>query len=216
MTATPAAARPDLRFAYIALACGGLIAALSFGVRAGFGLYLAPISEQLGYGREMLSLALAIQNLVWGATQPFSGALADRYGPFRAILIGAVIYVAGMVMFALSTTPVGFHLSAGVLLGVGLAGTSFGIILGAVSQLFPPERRSWALGITGASGSLGQFMIVPLAGWLIGQFGWQGAAMILAGVSTLMVPLAFVFLRAGNAGAGGPAIAPQSLKQALS
>jgi MFS family permease len=204
----------NMRLAYIALLCGGIIGALSFGIRSGFGVFLPPITAELGVGREVFAFSLALQNLIWGATQPFAGAIADRYGPFRAICGGAVVYAAGTVLIAFSATPSMLHLSAGMLVGAGLAGTSFGIILGAVGQLFPPERRSWALGVTGASGSLGQFLLVPVAGSLVASFGWQDAALFMGLGSLVMVPLAIAFWPLKGTKAN-PLPSGQSLGQAL-
>lgn len=192
----PAAQGVDMRLAYLALVLGGTIAALSFGIRSGFGLYLGPISLEFGYGREVFALSLAIQNLIWGLTQPFAGAFADRYGPYRAIALGAVFYAGGTMLLSYSSSPEMFHLSSGVLVGIGLAGTSHGIIFSAVSQLFPAERRSWALGITGAAGSLGQFLVVPAGQQLMEAVGWSSSALILGFVSLLIIPMGLVFLKA--------------------
>ena len=189
-------AQVNMRLAYLALTLGGIIAALAFGIRSGFGLYLGPISQEFGYGFEVFAFSLAIQNLIWGLAQPFAGALADRYGPFKAIAIGTVLYSAGTITLSFADTPGLFHLSAGVLVGAALAGTSFGIILGAVGQLFPPERRSWALGVTGAAGSLGQFLFVPGGQVLLEAVGWSNSALILGVVALLMLPLGLVFLKA--------------------
>lgn len=189
-------AEVNMRLAYLALIVGGIIAALAFGIRSGFGLYLGPISLEFGYGREVFALSLALQNLVWGVAQPFAGALADRYGPFVAIAIGAVLYAVGTILLSFSDTPGLFHLSAGILVGAALAGTSFGIILGAVGQLFPPEKRSFALGVTGAAGSLGQFLIVPGGQALLASVGWSQSALIMGVLALLMLPLGLVFLKA--------------------
>jgi|GEM_PF-9809 MFS family permease len=186
----------NMRLAYLALIMGGIIAALAFGIRSGFGLYLGPISIEFGYGREVFALSLAIQNLVWGIAQPFAGALADRYGPFKAIAIGSVLYAVGTILLGYSDTPGLFHLSAGILVGAALAGTSFGIILGAVGQLFPPEKRSFALGVTGAAGSLGQFLIVPAGQALLSSVGWSQSALIMGLLALLMLPLGLVFIKA--------------------
>ena len=191
-----AAGATDMRLAYFALAMGGAIALLSFGIRSGFGLYLGPISLELGQGRETFALALAMQNLVWGVTQPFAGALADRVGPFRSIALGAVFYAAGLLLMSQSGTPEMFHLSAGLLIGIGLSGTSITIVLGAVGQLFPAARRSWALGVVGAAGSLGQFLVVPATQQLLDGFGWSGAAAITAIAALAMAPLGLAFLKA--------------------
>lgn len=189
-------AEVNMRLAYLALIMGGIIAALAFGIRSGFGLYLGPISIEFGYGREVFALSLALQNLVWGVAQPFAGALADRYGPFKAIAIGSILYAGGTILLAFSDTPGLFHLSAGILVGAALAGTSFGIILGAVGQLFPPEKRSFALGVTGAAGSLGQFLIVPAGQALLSSVGWSQSAVIMGLVALLMLPLGLVFIKA--------------------
>jgi len=204
----------NMRLAYIALFCGGVIGALSFGIRSGFGVFLPPITAELGVGREVFAFSLAIQNLLWGATQPFAGAISDRYGPFRAICGGALIYAAGTVLVAYSTSAGMLHLSAGALVGAGLSGTSFGIILSAVGQLFPPERRSWALGVVGASGSLGQFLLVPVAGGLVSSVGWKDAAFFMGLASLAMIPLAFAFWTVKGTKAN-PVPADQSVGQAL-
>jgi MFS family permease len=189
-------AQVNMRLAYLALTLGGIIAALAFGIRSGFGLYLGPISLEFGYGFEVFAFSLAIQNLIWGLVQPFAGALADRYGPFKAIALGTVLYSAGTIMLSFADTPGLFHLSAGVLVGAALAGTSFGIILSAVSQLFPLERRSWALGVVGAAGSLGQFLVVPASQALLDAVGWSSSALIMGVVALLMLPLGLIFLKA--------------------
>ena len=214
MSATSGSQGYNMRLAYIALICGGIIGALSFGIRSGFGVFLPPITAEFGIGREIFAFSLAIQNLIWGATQPFAGAIADRYGPFRAICGGAIFYAAGTILIAFSASPSMLHLSAGMLVGAGLAGTSFGIILGAVGQLFPPERRSWALGVTGASGSLGQFLLVPVAGGLVASFGWKDTALFMGLSSLLMIPLAMAFWSAKGTRAN-PIESGQSLGQAL-
>ncbi len=203
------------RLAYVALLLGGLIVAISFGTRGSFGLFLGPISLDFGVGREVFALSIALQNLVWGATQPFLGAFADRYGPFKAIMIGAVFYVAGLVLMAMSTGPAMLYFSAGFVVAIGLSGTSFGIIFGAVAQLFPAERRSWALGIVGAAGSLGQFAIVPMAQQLMDTFGWIAALLILAAAALLMVPLGLVFLKTRPV-PQSDAPRSQTMRQALS
>ncbi len=188
-------AQTDMRLAYLALILGGLIVALSFGIRSGFGLYLGPISLEFGYGREVFALSMAIQNLVWGLAQPFAGALADRYGPFRAIALGSLLYAAGTMMLAVSSAPSTLHLGAGILVGAGLSGTAVGIILGAVGRVFPSEQRSWALGIVGASASFGQFLMVPIGQHLLDSVGWSQTALIMAMLSLIIVPLGLVFLK---------------------
>src|SRR5688500_17509935 len=141
----------------VILACGGLILMLALGTRQSFGLFLRPMSMDLGWGREAFSFAIALQNLVWGCTMPFAGAIADRYGAGRVLVAGGLAYGAGLLAMAHSTDPLGFNLAAGLLVGLGLAGTGFGVVLAVVARAFPPQKRSLAVGIAGACGSFGQF-----------------------------------------------------------
>jgi MFS family permease len=213
-TGAAAAQGFDMRFAYLAVILGGAIVGLSFGVRAGFGFFLGPISLEFGFGRETFALSLAIQNLVWGITQPFTGAFADRYGAFKAILVGGICFAGGMFSLAYSSTPEMFHLGSGVLVGLGLSGTGTGILFGAVSRLFPPDKRSWALGVVGAAGSLGTFLVVPGGQFLLDQFGWSVAGTVLGFVVLMVIPLGLIFLKGGNrmSVAAGPS---QSFGEAL-
>lgn len=171
----------------IVVACGCLIALLSFGVRASFGLFTGPISDTNGWGREVFALAIALQNLLWGAGQPFAGALADRFGSARVLAVGGILYAAGVALMAVADTPLMMHLSAGVLIGLGLAGASFTIVMAALARRVPPERRSWAMGIATAAGSLGQFLMAPLGQAFILAYGWQTALLIMA-LGMLTVP----------------------------
>ena len=171
---------------------GCLISAISFGTRAGFGLWLDPMSKSLGWGREVFSLAVAIQVLIWGAAQPFAGLLADKYGNARVLSIGAVLYAAAIYLMAVSETPTMLNLSTGLLLGVGLAGASFSIVLAAFGRLVPEERRSMALGIGTAAGSMGQFLIVPISQSLISSFDWQTALIIMSIFPLIIIPLSTV------------------------
>jgi len=172
------------------LACGALILAISLGIRHGFGLWLQPMSLDNGWGREVFSFAIAVQNLVWGIAQPFTGSIADRFGAGRAIIVGAVLYVAGLVLMAASTTPGMLTLSAGFLIGFGLSGTTFSIVFGAVSRALPPAKRSLGMGIAGAVGSAGQFVMLPGSMALISGFGWAVALVAIGAIAALMVPLA--------------------------
>lgn len=151
-------------------ACALLV--LSFGFRAGFGLFVPPITEAREWGRDVLALALAIQNLAWGIFAVIAGGLADRYGNLRVILGAVVVYVAGMVLMAYSSTELAIISSAGLLVGAGVAGTSFGIVLPAIARAVPEEKRGWALGIGTAAGSFGQFLVVPVIQVLVDAFGW--------------------------------------------
>ncbi len=179
----------DWRTPTVVLVCGGLILTLAMGIRHGFGLFLQPISSDMGWGRETFALALAVQNLVWGATQPFAGMVADRFGSAKVMLGGCLLYVLGLVMMANATAPWLFVLTSGVLIGAGLSGVTFSVVAGVLGRKFPPEKRSMALGISAAAGSFGQFAVLPLTQWLLSNVGWHGALLALAGVALLIVPL---------------------------
>lgn len=178
------------RAAFWILLSGALILALSLGVRHGFGLFLAPMSADFGWGREVFAFAIALQNLVWGLAQPFTGALADRYGAARAVLVGGLLYALGLVLMGLSQSASGLSLSAGLLIGLGLSGTSFSVILGAVGRAVSAEQRSMAMGISSAAGSFGQFAMLPGTLGLIGWLGWSSALLALGLLVALIVPLA--------------------------
>ncbi len=183
---------------------------LSFGVRSSFGLFLAPISDAQGWGREVFALAIALQNLAWGVSQPFAGAVADRYGSGRVIAVGGVLYVAGVLMMSQASTPFMMHISAGLLIGFALSGTTFAVVLSALARVVPEEKRSWALGIGTAAGSLGQFLMVPLGQAFLTRYGWSFALVLLAFTAIAMIPLARALT--GTAQSSGP---PQSLPEAL-
>ncbi|QQS55155.1 MAG: MFS transporter [Candidatus Competibacteraceae bacterium] len=179
----------DWRTPAVILWCGALILAVSLGIRHTFGLFLQPMSLDNGWGREIFAFAIALQNLVWGLAQPFAGRLADRFGAGWAILGGTLLYVAGLLLMAQSTSTFGLALSAGVLIGLGLSGTTFPVVFGAVSRAVPPEQRSLAMGIAMAIGSLGQFVLLPGSQWLIGAFGWAAALVVLGLLGIGMAPL---------------------------
>ena len=189
MTSTTAAA-PSWRTPTVVLVCCGLILTLAMGIRHGFGLFLQPISADMHWGRQTFALALAVQNLVWGMTQPFAGMLADKYGTARVVVGGAILYVLGLAWMAYPSSELTFVLSAGVLIGAGLSGVTFSVIAGALGRAFPPEKRSMALGISAAAGSFGQFAVLPLTQWLLSNVGWVGALLTLACVGVLIAPLA--------------------------
>jgi MFS family permease len=181
--------RPSWRTPAVVLVCGGLILMLALGARQSFGLFLRPMSMDLGWGRETFSFAIALQNLVWGLAMPFAGAVADRYGAGRVLVAGGVAYGIGLVTMAHSTAPLAFDLAAGLLVGSGLACTGFGVVLAVVARAFPPEKRSVAVGIAGACGSFGQFAMLPLGQALISDFGWLTALVVLGAIAFLMIPL---------------------------
>jgi predicted MFS family arabinose efflux permease len=180
----------DWRTPAVVLAAGGIILTLAMGIRGGFGLFLQPISSDLGWGRETFALAIAVQNLVWGATQPFTGMVADRFGSARVVIGGCILYVLGLLLMSTATAPWLFVLTAGVLIGTGLSGVTFSVISGVLGRRYPPEKRSMALGIAAAAGSFGQFAILPLTQWLLTNWGWHLALLALAGVALMIAPLA--------------------------
>ena len=169
------------------LVAGCIVAIINFGVRSTFGLFTLPISETYGWPRETFSLGLAIQNLVWGIGTPIAGMLADRYGSARVLMAGAVLYALGIVGMAFATTSLLFYVMAGVVVGMGIAMSSFSIVMAALGRIVPPEKRSWAFGLATASGSLGQFIFAPLAGALLAAYEWPVALQILAASSLLII-----------------------------
>jgi MFS family permease len=166
-----------------------LILALSLGVRHGFGLFLAPMSGDFGWGREVFAFAIALQNLMWGLAQPFAGALADRFGAAKVVFIGGVLYAVGLALMSLADSPLSLSLSAGLLIGIGLSGTSFSVILGVVGRALPAEKRSMGMGIASAAGSFGQFAMLPGTLGLISWLGWSGALLVLAVLVAMILPL---------------------------
>ncbi|MBN8486293.1 MAG: MFS transporter [Burkholderiales bacterium] len=172
------------------LLCGALIVTLSMGIRHGFGLWLQPITMDRGWTRETFSFALAVQNLAWGAAGPFAGALADRFGAFRVLLIGALLYALGLVLMALSTSGLAFTGATGLLIGIAQSGTTYAVVYGVIGRNVAPEKRSWAMGVAAAAGSFGQFMMVPVESWLIAAWGWQNALFVLGCAALAIVPLA--------------------------
>ncbi len=201
----------------VVLVCGAIILTLALGVRQTFGLFLQPMSVELGWGRGHFSFAFALSNLIWGLAQPFFGAWADKQGSGRVVAVSALLYAAGLALLPFSTTPLMLDFSAGLLIGLGISGVSFGVILGVVGRAFPPERRSLALGIASAGGSFGQFLMVPFGAWLIGRIDWKYSLLVLAGVILATVPLAAAMVeerRRPLSPAAGDS-KPQSLRMAL-
>ena len=210
---TSAAAPKPLSILQV-LACGAAIVTLSMGIRHGFGLWLQPITQAQGWTRETFAFALAIQNLSWGVFGIFAGMAADRFGAFRVILGGALLYALGLVGMALSPTGFLFTLTAGVLIGAAQAGTTYAVIYGVIGRNIPAERRSWAMGVAAAAGSFGQFLMVPTEGFLISSLGWQQALLVLAGAVLLIMPLAIGLREKTATGALAPK-REQTIVQAL-
>lgn len=196
------------------LICGAAIVTLSMGIRHGFGLWLQPITQAQGWGRQEFGFAMAIQNLSWGFMGIFAGMVADRFGAFRVIALGALVYGVGLLGMAWSTDPWVFALFTGVIIGTAQAGTTYAVIYGVIGRNVPAERRSWAMGVAAAAGSFGQFLMVPIEGLLISQMGWQTALVILAAAAMLIIPLA-LGLREPALNAPGQVKRDQTIGQAL-
>ncbi|WP_282605193.1 MFS transporter [Pelagibius sp. Alg239-R121] len=196
---------------WIIVLCGGAIMALSLGFRHSLGLFLSPVSADLGIGRGSFALGMGLMNLVWGAASPFAGAIADRYGAGRVAALGGICYSAGLLAMTLSGQGDQLLLG-GALIGIGLSGAGFSVVLGTVGRAAPPERRSTALGIASMCGSIGQFAALPYTHLMIDGIGWYAAIVVLAGTALLIVPLSL-----GLAGAppDTQASADQTLRQAF-
>ncbi len=197
------------------LVCGAAIVTLSMGIRHGFGLWLQPVTQTREWTRETFAFAIAIQNLAWGVSGIFVGMAADRFGAFKVIVISALLYALGLVGMAHAPTPLLFTLSTGALIGLAQAGSTYAVVYGVIGRNVPAERRSWAMGMTAAAGSFGQFLMVPVEGYLISHFGWQEALSLLGFAALLMAPLAWGLREPAF---GGTAPAPrreQTIVQAL-
>jgi MFS family permease len=195
------------------LVCGALIVTLSMGIRHGFGLWMQPLTMDRGWSRETFAFALAVQNLAWGLAGPFAGALADRFGAFKVLVGGGLLYGLGLVLMSLASSGAAFTGSAGILLGMAQAGTTYAVIYGVIARQVDPSKRSWAMGVTAAAGSFGQFLMVPVEAWLIGHTGWQNALFFLGFAALFILPLALGLREPRLATASTSA--PQSVRAAL-
>ncbi|HEY0845299.1 MAG TPA: MFS transporter [Noviherbaspirillum sp.] len=195
------------------LLAGGLVLTLAMGVRHGFGFWLQPISQANGWTRETYSLAMALQNLMWGAFGPFAGMAADRFGTARVVIVGALLYAGGLLWMATITHPAVFVIGSGILIGAAMACTAFGAISGIVGRTAPEDKRSWAFGISSAASSFGQFALMPIEQQLISATGWQNAFFILAAlVAMVMLPMAFGLREMPHEKSTGP---QQSIREAI-
>jgi len=199
----------------VIMICGCAIGLLGFGPRSSLGFFIQPMSGEFSWGRDIFGLALAIQNLLWGLGQPLAGAVADRFGVFRVMCVGAILYAAGLVVMRYAATPLSLDLGAGVLIGFGLSGCSFNLVLSAFSKLLPPERRGVALGVGTAAGSFGQFLFAPFGVALIANFGWQPTLMVFAGLMLLIIPLSLALATPAATTKEVRAAEQQSFKTAL-
>jgi MFS family permease len=199
----------------VVIMCGCLIGMLTFGPRSTLGFFLQPMSREFAWGRDVFGLALAIQNLLWGMGQPIAGAIADRFGALRVIAVGALMYAAGLLMMRYAATPLSLDVSAGVLMGFGLSGCSFNLVLSAFGKLLPSEWRGIALGAGTAAGSFGQFVFAPFGVAMIDNFGWQPALTVFACLTLLVVPLSLALATPPAASSAVPAAQEQTFKHAL-
>jgi predicted MFS family arabinose efflux permease len=208
MTAHIASPRPWYFDPVTIIIAGCLVAMVNFGVRSSFGLFTAPISEAHAWPREYFSFAMALQNLLWGLATPVAGAFADRYGAARVLMAGALLYAVGTVVMAIAGAPLLFHFGGGVLVGLGVAFSSFSIVMAALGRLVPPERRSWAFGIATAAGSMGQFVFAPLGAALISAYGWFPALLILAASTLSIIVFALPLMVQNTRGTAAPSGEP--------
>jgi len=182
----------DWRTPGLVIVAGCLIAVLGFGARSTFGLYLEPMTTARGWSRETFSIALAIQNLMWGIGLPIAGAIADKFGAARVILFGAILYALGIYGMSVAETSSMLYVTAGVITGTGVAFTAFSLAMAAMARVTGPERRSLVLGLGTAAGSLGQVLFSPISQGFISSFGWQQALLMQAGFVMLLIPLALL------------------------
>ncbi len=199
----------------VIVVCGCLIGMLTFGPRSTLGFFLQPMSREFAWGRDVFGLALAVQNLLWGMGQPIAGAIADRFGALRVIAVGALMYAAGLIMMRYAATPLSLDVSAGVLMGFGLSGCSFNLVLSAFGKLLPSEWRGIALGAGTAAGSFGQFVFAPFGVAMIDNFGWQPALTVFACLTLLVVPLSLALATPPAASGAVSAAEEQTFKHAL-
>ncbi|WP_454617325.1 MFS transporter [Bradyrhizobium cenepequi] len=211
----PSSGVDSWRTPLIIIICGCAIALLSFGPRSALGFFVQPMSREFSWGRDVFGLALALQNLLWGLGQPIAGAIADRFGIMRVMIVGALLYAGGLYMMRYSATPLSLDIGAGVLIGFGLSGSSFNLVLSAFSKLLPPEKRGLALGAGTAAGSFGQFLFAPFGVAMIDNFGWQAALTVFAALMLLIVPLSLAIATPPAATTNAPAADQQSFKTAM-
>lgn len=181
----------------VAIACACLISLLAFGPRSAMGFFQLPILQDMGWDRGTFGLAMALQNLLWGVGQPLFGVVADKFGTWRVLAIGATLYIAGLLVMAIAPTPIWLHIGGGILVGLGVAATSFGVVLAAIARRVGPEKRSFAFGLGTASGSAGMFVFAPISQGLIDALGWSDSLIAIA-IIMLIIPVLAITLR-GNA-----------------
>ncbi len=202
ITPTARPTLPALSLAQV-LVCGAVIVTVSMGIRHGFGLWLQPVTMDRGWTRETFALAIAVQNLAWGLAGPLAGMVADRYGAFRVLALGSLLYALGLVGMALASSGLAFTGSAGLLIGMAQSGVTYAVVYGVISRNVAAEKRSWAMGVTAAAGSFGQFLMVPVESWLISAWGWQNGLFVLACLALAILPLGLGLREPRGAAAAG-------------
>jgi MFS family permease len=206
-------------FPLFAISCACVIGLLAFGPRSAMGFFQLPVLQETGWDRTTFGMAMALQNLCWGIGQPFFGAIADRFGTWRVLFVGTILYILGLVVMAYASAPVWLHIGGGVLVGLGVAACSFGVILAALARLVSPEKRSFAFGLGTAAGSAGMFIYAPISQGLIDAMGWSDSLLVLSAIM-LLIPVLAIPLR-GNASTSIVAgveleqSIPDALKEAL-
>ena len=203
-------------FPLVAIGCACLIALLAFGPRSAMGFFQLPILQETGWDRSTFGFAMALQNLFWGLGQPLFGLIADRYGTWRVLMTGALLYILGLIVMAFAATPLWLHIGGGILVGLGIAACSFGVILSSLARMVSPEKRSFAFGLGTAAGSAGMFIYAPISQGLIDTLGWSDSLLVLSAFM-LLIPVLAIPLR-GNASTSKIASAEieQSIREALS
>ena len=198
---------------FVAFAC--ILLAINFGLRSSMGFFMAPITSEFGYGREVFAFSLALQNLCWGLFQPIAGAIADRFGTVKTLIAGSLVYALGLYVTATAGSIWELHTGAGILIGMGIAGTGFGVVLPALARTVAPEKRAFALGLGTAAGSAGQLLLIPVAQEFIASYGWQTALLLLAGGALCMLFLAAPFRKDSANSAATIDDSSQTLPEAL-
>ena len=199
----------------LAIIAASALLAINFGFRSSLGLFLKPISESFGYGREIFAFSLALQNLFWGLFQPLAGAIADKYGTAKVIILGSMLYALGLYITGTADGFIDLHLGAGILIGMGISGTGLGVVLPAMARMVRPEKRAFALGIGTAAGSAGQFLLIPVAREFLVTYGWQLALVIMAIGSLSMILFTPVFKDDKKTDTKTDGASEQNLREAL-
>lgn len=204
-----------VRLLSIAVVFACVLLALNFGLRSSMGFFMAPISDEFGYGREVFAFSLALQNLWWGLSQPIAGALSDRFGTLKTVIVGATLYALGLYVTASADGAMTLHIGSGFLMGMGIAATGFGVVLPAMARMVAPEKRAFALGLGSAAGSAGQLLVVPVAQQFLSAYGWSTALLLLALCAMLMIVFASPLNKSDDKSSAASEQKTQTVKEAL-